>query len=129
MPICVPGFVAGCFSGMTQPDSSNESYPRSISVEQAAEKKGAGAFFLDVREPGEWTQIHIPGSVLIPLAQLQSRLDELPRDKEIVVVCRSGNRSVTGLDILRRDGFEKSSSMTGGLISWYASGYPIEAGQ
>ena len=111
-----------------QTDSSYESFPRSISVAQAAAKKGAGAFFLDVREPQEWTQIHIPGSVLIPLAQLQSRLDELPRDKEIVVVCRSGNRSLMGLDIIRQGGLAKSSSMEGGLIAWQTSGYPAESG-
>jgi rhodanese-related sulfurtransferase len=103
-------------------------YPKSISIEQAAEKKESGALFLDVREATEWLEAHIPGSVLIPLGQLKNRLNELPADKDIVVVCRSGSRSVMGLDILRMAGFNQSSGMAGGLIAWKAKGYPTATG-
>jgi hypothetical protein len=77
------------------------SYPREISVEEAVAKKDSGAFILDVRQPEEWNEFHVPDSTLIPLAELASRVDELPKDQEIVVVCRSGNRSAQGRDILR----------------------------
>jgi rhodanese-related sulfurtransferase len=56
---------------------------------------------------------------------LQSRVNEIPKDKKIVVVCRSGNRSQQGRDILLAAGFN-ATSMTGGLKEWYAKGYAIE---
>ena len=58
--------------------------PLEISVEEAAAKRDAGAFILDVRQPEEWNEFHVPGSTLIPLGELASRIDELPRDQEIV---------------------------------------------
>jgi rhodanese-related sulfurtransferase len=85
-----------------------------------------GAFVVDVRELSEWNQYHAPGTTLIPLGELASRLNEIPRDKPIVVVCRSGNRSQEGRDILLAAGFTQVTSMAGGLNEWRAAGYPIE---
>jgi rhodanese-related sulfurtransferase len=104
-------------------------YPAEVTVPQAAEKRNAGAFMLDVREPQEWEEVHIPDATLIPLGQLQARLDEIPRDQEVVVVCRSGNRSAEARNILRRAGFEQVTSMAGGMIDWQAQGFPIAIGQ
>jgi len=59
------------------------------------------------------------------LDELPARLNELPKDQEIVVVCRSGNRSQQGRDILLNAGFN-ATSMAGGLKEWYAKGYPTE---
>lgn len=98
----------------------------SITVEEAYEKYNQGVFFLDVRTQEEWDEYHAPNSTLIPLDQLESRLGELPQGEEIVVVCRSGNRSQAGRDILRQNGFEESTSMDGGLSQWRAAGYPVE---
>ena len=81
---------------------------------------------LDVRTLEEWNEFHAPNTTLIPLDQLMSRLSEVPRDKEIVVVCRSGNRSQQGREILLNAGFKQVTSMTGGLNEWRAKGYPIE---
>jgi rhodanese-related sulfurtransferase len=89
--------------------------PAEISVAEAAEKRAQGAFILDVREPVEWETVHIPEATLIPLGELAGRAAELPRDQEIVVVCRSGNRSATGRDILKEAGFEQVTSMAGGM--------------
>ena len=69
------------------------SLPSAISVDEAHEKYQAGAFVLDVRTQEEWDEYHAPNTTLIPLDQLVARLNEIPRDREIVVVCRSGNRS------------------------------------
>jgi rhodanese-related sulfurtransferase len=102
--------------------------PAEISAEDAFAKRGAGAFILDVREPDEWNQFHIQGSTLIPLLQLKDRLDEVPRDKEVVVVCRSGNRSKQGRDILLEAGFKQVTSVQGGLGQWQAVGYPTITG-
>lgn len=78
-----------------------------------------------MRQPEEWNEYHIPGASLIPLGELAARVDELPRDQEIVVVCRSGNRSATGRDILREAGFTQVTSMAGGVTEWRAAGHPI----
>ncbi|MEB3100749.1 rhodanese-like domain-containing protein [Ferviditalea candida] len=75
---------------------------------------------LDVREISEFREGHIEGSKLIPLGILPHRLDELDRDKEIVVVCRSGNRSKQACDILKEHGFQQVYSLTGGLSGWVA---------
>lgn len=102
--------------------------PSQVSVAQAADLRDNGAFILDVREPEEWADFHIPGSTHIPLAQLAQRVSEIPDDQDIVVVCRSGNRSQTGRDILKQAGFEDVTSMSGGLLSWRSSGYPTVSG-
>ncbi len=103
--------------------------PAEISVAQAAEKRDQGAFILDVREPAEWQQFHIPGATLIPLGELPNRLNEVPKDKPIVVVCRTGHRSAQGRDILLNAGFPRVTSMAGGVTQWQAQGLAIATGQ
>ncbi len=100
--------------------------PLEISVDEAYQKYEAGAFLLDVRTPEEWDDFHIPGTTLIPLDELPGRVSEVPADQEVVVVCRSGNRSQSGRDILLNAGFETVTSMDGGVSTWQAAGYPIE---
>ena len=107
-------------------NNASASLPREISVSEAFTKAQNGAFVLDVRTPEEWNEFHAPNSTLIPLDQLPSRLNELPKDREIVVVCRSGNRSQQGRDILLNAGFTQVTSMQGGLTEWRAAGYPTE---
>ena len=97
-----------------------------VSVSDAYDLYQKGAFVLDVRTQEEWNEFHAPNTTLIPLDQLASRLNEVPRDRQVVVVCRSGNRSQQGRDILLNAGFEQVTSMVGGLNEWRASGYPIE---
>jgi rhodanese-related sulfurtransferase len=97
-----------------------------ITVKQAYNLYQNGAFVLDVRTQEEWDEYHVPNTTLIPLDQLPSRLSEVPHDKQIVVVCRSGNRSQKGRDILLTAGFKQVTSMSGGLTEWRANSYPIE---
>lgn len=99
---------------------------RQISVDEAYAKYQAGIFLLDVREQEEWDEYRVPNTTLIPLDQLSERLDEVPHDEEIVVICRSGNRSKEGARILLEAGFTNVTSMSGGLKAWSAKGYPIE---
>jgi len=106
--------------------NSAPSLPREIPVSEAFTKYQNGVFVLDVRTQEEWNEFHVPNTTFIPLDQLASRLNELPKDREIVVVCRSGNRSQDGRDILLNAGFTQVTSMTGGLNEWRASGYPVE---
>ncbi len=84
---------------------------------------------LDVRQPEEWEEMHIPGATLIPLGELPQRLGELPQDQEIVVYCRSGNRSQSGAEILAKNGFSGVTSMAGGIQQWSTAGYPTETGK
>ena len=69
---------------------------------------------------------HAPNTTLIPLDQLPDRLNEVPKDQAIVVVCRSGNRSADGRDILKDAGYSQVTSVDGGLTAWRTAGYPIE---
>ncbi len=100
-----------------------------ITPEQARSMAASGAFVLDVREPSEWEELHVANTTLIPLGQLEKRLSEIPRDREVVVICRSGNRSTTGRDILAKAGFTSVTSMSGGLLSWRAKGFPTLSGK
>ena len=73
---------------------------------------------LDVREPREYAQGHIPGAVLLPLGRLQGGLAELPRDRPLVAVCLSGRRSATAVGILAAAGFPEVYSLAGGMTAW-----------
>jgi rhodanese-related sulfurtransferase len=103
--------------------------PVEIDVEQAYKKYQDGVYFLDVRTQEEWNEYHVEGAHLIPLDELQNRLSELPVDQEIVVVCRSGNRSLQGRNVLVEAGFSQVSSMAGGMNDWRRAGYEWVAGQ
>jgi rhodanese-related sulfurtransferase len=106
--------------------ASESAMPLQITVQEAYPKYQQGVFFLDVREQSEWDTFHIPNTTLIPLGELPNRLNELPKDQPIVVVCRSGNRSQSGRDILLNAGFTNVTSMSGGVTEWSAQGYPID---
>jgi rhodanese-related sulfurtransferase len=106
--------------------TANKKPPTEISPAQAYQKYQQGAFFLDVRSQEEWNQVRIARSTLIPLNELQSRLSEVPRDQDVVVVCLSGKRSKEGMTILQQAGFSRAACMTGGLNAWKAAGYPLE---
>ncbi len=103
--------------------------PAEIDVATAAAKQESGAFMLDVREPDEWAAGHIDGATLIPLGELSARASEVPSDKEVVVVCRSGNRSAQGRDILLAAGLPSVTSMAGGMNEWTAAGNETVTGQ
>jgi rhodanese-related sulfurtransferase/glyoxylase-like metal-dependent hydrolase (beta-lactamase superfamily II) len=83
-----------------------------------------GAFLLDVREPDEWRGGHAPGATLIPMATVHDRLDALPRDRRIVVMCRSGGRSAVTTDALRAAGFD-AVNLAGGICAWSSAGLPV----
>lgn len=102
--------------------------PREVSVADASLYDREELLFLDVREQFEWNEGHIPGAVLIPLGELAGRLNELPRDQKILVVCRSGNRSAQGRDILLQAGFEDVTSLAKGMTAWASAGNPVVIG-
>lgn len=89
------------------------------------------AQLVDVREPAEWAETGVPqGAVLIPLGDLGSRAAaELATDRPVYVICRSGNRSQTGSDLLVGLGFAEVYNVDGGITAWQAAGLPVETYQ
>ncbi|MFJ2028166.1 rhodanese-like domain-containing protein [Streptosporangium sp. NPDC087985] len=89
-----------------------------------------GAFLLDVRENDEWRAGHAPTAVHIPLGELQARVDEVPRDAPVYVVCRAGGRSAHAAAWLGNVGWD-AINVGGGMQSWESAGRPMvsESGQ
>lgn len=98
--------------------------PATVSTQSGYELYQQGAYVLDVREQFEWDEFHVPNTTLIPLGQLATRVNEIPKDTPILVICRSGNRSDDGRDILLKAGFTNVTSMDGGVVAWKSLGYP-----
>ncbi len=90
-------------------------------------RAGQGAVLVDVREPGEYAQAHVPHARLVPMGQLPSRLEELDRDSTTYVICASGGRSSAMTDFLRSNGFD-AYTVAGGTSAWIGAGHPIEGG-
>ena len=92
---------------------------KETTVQELKEKKDRDDDFtlLDVREPHEYQISNIDGT-LIPLDDLPGRTDELEKDKEIVVMCRSGARSAQAVKFLEKKGFENVSNLVGGVNAW-----------
>jgi rhodanese-related sulfurtransferase len=79
---------------------------------------GDAPFLLDVRDPREFDYCHLEGSVLIPLAELPSRADELPADRPIVAICHHGIRSFQAADFLRQNFGLDVTNLEGGIAAW-----------
>jgi rhodanese-related sulfurtransferase len=83
---------------------------------------------LDVRSPIEFETEHIPNSINVPLSELESRSEELPRQGQLVVICRSGNRAERGAYTLSGKGFQPRV-LEGGLLAWRKAGLPVNEGK
>lgn len=121
--------AAGCAAPAAAPSGpALAALASTVSVAEAAALRDDGALVLDVREPDEYAAGHIPDATLIPLGQLATRAGELDRGERIVVVCRSGNRSAEGRDMLLGAGFHAVTSVEGGMTDWASAGLPVETG-
>ncbi|MEW6562050.1 MAG: rhodanese-like domain-containing protein [Pseudomonadota bacterium] len=98
-----------------------------VEVKQAQAMSREGALLLDVREPDEFSAVHVQEAKLIPLGQLSGRLGELSefKSKPIVVMCRSGRRSAKAVEMLREAGFTQVSNIKGGINTWEGEGLPV----
>lgn len=92
----------------------------------AAIKDHADVLLIDVREQVEYDAGHIPGITLIPMGEVPGRLAEIPKDKTVIVTCRSGNRSSQVASYLQEQGFTNIHDLQGGIIAWQQAGLPIE---
>ncbi len=98
-----------------------------VNVDQVHALYQQGAVVIvDVREVDEYEAGHIPGALLIPLSELEKRVKDVPRDAEVILVCRSGNRSQQAYTFLRQQGLTNVHNMPGGMKAWVAAGYAIE---
>jgi rhodanese-related sulfurtransferase len=90
------------------------------------ESRAAETLLIDVREPVEYAEGHVPGAVNLPQADLAARLDELPRDQPIFVICQGGYRSLRAAQFLKQMGFGLVESVAGGTAGWSAMGKPLQ---
>lgn len=88
--------------------------------------KKNGHVLIDVRTSEEYRGGRIPGAKNIPLNQLQQRVNEIPKDKTVIVVCATGNRSRSGAQIIKNAGVEDVYNLQGGTMRWMMRGWPIE---
>ena len=101
----------------------NGTYP-TVSVQDLKTALDSGAYVLDVRTPQEFAEGHIASAVNLPLDQVETRASEVPGDKTVYVICRSGNRSKQASDILKKAG-KDVKNVGGGMNDWAAAGYPV----
>jgi sulfur-carrier protein adenylyltransferase/sulfurtransferase len=91
-----------------------------ITAEQLKKRIDAGEnlFVLDVRNPNEFAICRIPGTVPLPLPELPARVAEVPKDREVIVHCKSGMRSAKAIEFLKSQGYTKLVNLTGGILAW-----------
>jgi len=89
-----------------------------------------GTLVVDVREPDELAQLayDVPNLVNIPLGEITQRANEIPKDKPVIVVCRSGGRSAEAVEELKKLGYTNVSSLEGGIYAWQEAGMPVKKG-
>ncbi len=96
-----------------------------INPDEAHQRQAAGAVIVDVREPDEWRSGHIPGAVHIPLGKLGAHVARFDKSQELIVVCRSGNRSAAAVGALAQAGYAQVSNLQGGMIAWNFRRLPV----
>jgi len=100
------------------PAASDSQHETTVEELKRRLDSGEKLFVLDVRNPEEYQICRIPGSTLIPLPQLPQRFQELDKDREIVIHCKSGMRSLKAQQFLRGQGFDKTKNLKGGILAW-----------
>ncbi|WP_241657767.1 rhodanese-like domain-containing protein [Anaerobacillus alkaliphilus] len=110
-------FLTGCneeaLTGVKQLEVSDLSYRMADSI-----KNNDEAFYIDVREDYEFNEAYIEGFVNYPLSSFEQTYQDLPKDKEIIVICRSGNRSMKAAAFLKEQGYENVTNIKGAMLDW-----------
>ena len=89
-------------------------------------EKNKNIFLLDVRSPQENSQARLPGTVLIPINEIEHRIKEVPKNKTILVYCAIGARSKPAAEYLSKNGYKDVYNMTDGIVGWYRNGFPLQ---
>jgi rhodanese-related sulfurtransferase len=98
-----------------------------IDVAELARRHADGAYVLDVRQPDEYEAGHVPGAVLVPLGELGGRMGELPQDRPLLVICKSGGRSANAVQALTAAGYD-ATNIAGGTMAWIDAGHAVVEG-
>ena len=106
--------------------ADGELAPLSQDAYLALAKSGEQAFVLDVRAPEEFITGHVPGAVNIPYDQVAARLAEVPKDKDVVLYCRSGRRAGMAAEVLAANGYTRLKHLEGDMPAWIEKGRPVE---
>jgi DMSO/TMAO reductase YedYZ molybdopterin-dependent catalytic subunit/rhodanese-related sulfurtransferase len=109
---------------VVRPATADAAAPPEVGARTAAALVKAGALLLDVREPGEWQAGHVAQAWLLPMGQVARHRSDLPQDRQIVVVCRSGGRSAAVAEALRAWGLD-AVNLSGGMTAWAVAGLPV----
>jgi rhodanese-related sulfurtransferase len=101
-----------------------------VSVQEAAAHldDGSSAVLVDVREVHEYVSLRVADTLLVPLSELVARLPDVPRDRPLMLLCRSGARSGRATLFLLQQGFLDVRNVAGGMIAWQAAGLPTRSG-
>jgi rhodanese-related sulfurtransferase len=104
-----------------------------VDVREAARRLQPGpstpaAMLVDVREDDEFLELRVPDSVLLPISRFTQGVGELPRDRPLLMLCKSGARSGMATDFLLRSGFPEVHNVSGGILAWHAAGLPTRSG-
>jgi len=103
----------------------NGLYPRWLTAQEKAE----ACTIIDVRSPEEYAEAHVPNAKLIALNTLMARADEIPKQGDVFLICRSGARSAQAASFLAQQlGHDNLINVSGGTMAWKAAGYPVEVG-
>ena len=102
-----------------------ESAPKTVSRAEAREMIEAGAQLVDVRADHEWETGHLPGATHIPLADLPTRVEEIDKDRPVILYCRGGNRSSMATAALADAGYAEAK-LAEGAVGWEEEGLPFE---
>ncbi len=100
--------------------------PQALLERQA--KRDPSLFVLDVRTPQEYAAGHVPGAINVPYDQVASHLAEIPKDKDVVLYCRSGRRTGLAAEVLEANGYTKLGHLQGDMEAWLKAGRPVESG-
>ncbi len=98
-----------------------------IDIDEFARRREQGAPVIDVRELDEYQEAHVPGATLIPLATVPERLGDVPGEHDVLVICKSGARSMKAAEFMAANGIN-ATNVAGGTMAWIDSGRPIAEG-
>lgn len=98
-----------------------------IDIDEAARRHAGGATVIDVREPDEYVEGHVPGAPLIPLGTVADRISEFPAEGEVLIICKLGGRSRKAAEHLRSQGID-AINIAGGTMAWIEAGNRVVTG-
>lgn len=98
-----------------------------IDIAELARRRAEGAAIIDVREPDEYTEAHVPGATLVPLATVPDNLALVPTEGPVYIICAKGGRSYKAAEFYRGQGID-AVNVAGGTTAWLDAGQPVSTG-